>query len=503
MMGSAINNFYSLCFCIFLSCFLIGCAEKERDSIAFGLNTAPVTLDPRYATDAVSYRITRLLYQSLVDFDATFKPVPQLASWEQLTPSHYRFILNKQGRQFHNGSELTAKDVKATYESVLDPAQVSPHRSSVAMIERIEIIDDDTLDFHLGTDDPLFPGRLVIGILPAELLRQGHPFQSQPVGSGPVKFEDWPDESHLLLRRLQDEQLLELITVKDPTVRTLKLLRGEIDLLQGNLSPENVHWLQKQDAIAVRKREGDTFSYLGFNLQDDIAGQLKVRQAIAHAIDRDAIIHYVLGDSARPAAAILPPVHWAGHPGLNAAEYSPQRARQLLDDLGYSEQRPLSLTYKTSNNPFRLRLATIIQSQLREVGIDVDIQSYDWGTFYADIKNGRFQMYSLSWVGLKMPDIFRYVFHSSATPPAGANRGQLQDARVDELIERAESVSDLDEQAAYYRALQAYLLETLPYVPLWYEDNVLAVRKDISGYTLATDGNFDALTKVTRSQSRG
>lgn len=478
-----------------------GCADQQRDSIAFGLNTAPVTLDPRYATDAVSYRITRLIYRSLVDFDDEFKPVPQLATWEQLGPRHYRFMLSELGRQFHNGSYLTAQDVKATYESVLDPTQVSPHRSSVAMIERMDVINDNTLDFFLDSDDPLFPGRLVIGILPAGLLQAGHPFQQQPVGSGPVKFEAWPDESRLQLRRIRDKQILEMITIKDPTVRTLKLLRGEIDLLQGNLSPENVSWLEQQRAIHVYKKEGDTFSYLGFNLQDKITGQLKVRQAIAHAIDRDAIIHYVLDDSARLAEAILPPVHWAGHSHLKGNRYNPARSRQLLADLGYNKSNPLQISYKTSNNPFRLRLATIIQSQLQEVGIEAEIQSFDWGTFYADIKNGRFQMYGLSWVGLKMPDIFRYVFHSSAVPPAGANRGQLQDERVDSLIELAESEQELFAKAHHYRELQAYLAEVLPYVALWYEDNVLAVRKDISGYTLATDGNFDALTRVQRLQT--
>ncbi len=482
---------------------ITGCADLKRDSIAFGLNTAPVTLDPRYATDAVSYRITRLIYRSLVDFDDAFKPVPQLASWEQPGPRHYRFTLRDQGRQFHNGTYLTAQDVKATYESVLDPAQVSPHRSSVAMIERIDVINNNTLDFFLDSNDPLFPGRLVIGILPADLLQAGHPFQQQPVGSGPVKFEAWPDESRLQLRRIRDGQILEMLTIKDPTVRTLKLLRGEIDLLQGNLSPENVGWLEQQPAIHVRKKEGDTFSYLGFNLQDKITGQLKVRQAIAHAINRDAIIHYVLGDSARLAEAILPPVHWAGHSHLKGNSYNPARSRQLLAELGYDKSNPLQISYKTSNNPFRLRLATIIQSQLQEVGIEAKIQSFDWGTFYADIKSGRFQMYGLSWVGLKMPDIFRYVFHSSSIPPAGANRGQLQDERVDTLIELAESEQELVAKARHYRELQAHLAEVLPYVALWYEDNVLAVRKDISGYTLATDGNFDALTKVQRIQTNG
>jgi peptide/nickel transport system substrate-binding protein len=161
----------------------------------------------------------------------------------------------------------------------------------------------------------------------------------------------------------------------------------------------------------------------------------------------------------------------------------------------------LRLTYKTSSDPFRLRIATIVQQQLADVGITVDIQSYDWGTFYSDIKSGRFQMYSLAWVGVKVPDIFRYAFHSESLPPQGANRGRLNDARVDAMIEQAMAAQDLSQQAQGYARLQAYLLEQLPYVPLWYEDQFYALRKEIEGYELAADGNYDALVNVHRTVS--
>ena len=143
-------------------------------------------------------------------------------------------------------------------------------------------------------------------------------------------------------------------------------------------------------------------------------------------------------------------------------------------------------------------MATIIQDQLKSVGIQVDIRSYDWGTLYGDIKDGRFQMYSLAWVGLKMPDIFRYAFHSESIPPNGANRGRFDDARVDSIIEIAELEPSIEKQAGYYRELQKVLFDALPYVPLWYEDNVLAIRKDVQGYLLSTDGNFDSLVNTTK-----
>ncbi|HEC16069.1 MAG TPA: ABC transporter substrate-binding protein [Sedimenticola sp.] len=463
-----------------------------------GLANAPANLDPRYATDATSSRINRLLYRRLVDFDAASRPVPALADWERLTPTHYRFTLGEDGREFHGGGRLTAGDVKATYDYILNPDNASPHRATLAMIERIEVRGGDRVDFFLNRADVLFPAYLAIGILPADLIDKGHPFHNRPVGSGPFRFLDWPQEGRLVLERRRDGQRFEFLQVKDPTVRILKLLRGEIDMAQNDLPPEMLAYLKGKEGIRIEQAAGSNFSYLGFNLQDAQTGRLPVRRAIAHGIDREAIIRYVMQGAAQPAQAMFPPAHWAGAKGLEPYEYAPARARALLAEAGYDRAHPLRLVYKTSSDPFRVRLATVIQSQLAELGIEVELRSYDWGTVYGDIKAGRFQMYSLAWVGVKTPDIFRYVFHSDSVPPDGANRGRFSNARVDRLIEQAEAASGLAGQAALYRQLQILLLEQLPYVPLWYENQVFVSRNDIRGYRLAPDGNYDGLIHVRR-----
>ena len=486
--------FYLLSALIFIS----ACTQEDNHAIRFGLESAPVTLDPRFSTDATSYRITRLIYRSLVDFDDNFQFIPDLANWEMLNPKHYRFKLHITGRQFHHGERLTADDVKATYDYVLDINNASPHRGSLVVIKSIEVVDDDTVDFILQHPDPLFPGRLVIGILPAALIESDHPFNRQPIGSGPVELQDWSSDGDLLLKRQSDNQLFNFITVKDPTVRILKLLRGELDIIQGDIPREMLSWLEKQDKSHIEKARGNTFTYMGFNMADPVTSHLPVRQAIAHAINRAEIIEHVMGNTARLAGAMLPPEHWSGNTELSGVAFDPEEAKRLLKLAGFDENHPLEIVYKTSNNPFRVRLATIIQYQLKQVGIQVEVRSYDWGTFYGDIKAGRFQMYSLSWVGLKIPDIFRYVFHSTSLPPNGANRGRFKDAIADAMIEAAESKQDLTEQAKLYQDLQAYLHEQLPYIPLWYEDNILVTSKDISGYALASDGNYDGLLTVKK-----
>lgn len=478
------------------------CARQSGDeTLRFALASMPVTLDPRFATDATSARVNRLLYQRLVDFDASAMPVPGLAHWVQLSPTRYRFELRAQRARFTNGGPVTADDVKATYEFILDERNGSPHRISLENIERIEVEDERTLVFHLRDPDILFPGRLVIGVLPRSLIEADHPFNRAPVGSGAFEFVAWPDDNHLRLRRRGDGQRLAFIGVSDPTVRALKLLRGEVDMVQNDLPPELTDYLRARPEIDVKTARGSNFAYLGFNLQDDLAGDPAIRRAIAYAIDRESIIRHVLGGAARPAGSLLPPDHWAGAPSLPVLGHDPARARRILEGAGYDGDNRLRIVYKTSTDPLRLRLATIIQQQLAEAGITVELKSYDWGTFYGDIKAGRFQMYSLMWVGIKLPDIFRYVFHSASVPPDGANRGRFDSPTADRLIERAESATQPGRKARLYRRLQRHLLEKLPYVPLWYEDHVFAARRGISGYEIARDGNYDGLRHVTREHA--
>ena len=483
---------------LILPLLLAACGQPDPSVIRFGLANAPLNLDPRHATDATSVRINRLLYRALVDFDEHSRPVPSLARWQRLSSRHYRFILGETGRVFHDGSRLTAHDVAATYASVLDPANASPLRQGIALIHDIRVIDPDTIDFYLTRPDPLFPARLVVGIVPEKTLASGHDLQHRPVGSGPFRFIDWPREDRLVLQRRNDGQRFEFLRVADPMVRSLKLLRGEIDLLQNDLAPELFAYLEDRDGIRVTQAPGYNFTYLGLNLEDPALARLEVRKALAHAIDRQAILGYVFRGAGRLAEALLPPEHWAGPDRLEPWRHDPALARRLLERAGYGRQHPLKLVFKTSSDPFRLRLATILQAQLAEAGIAVELRSHDWSTFYGDVKAGNFQLYSLAWVGIRTPDIFRYAFHSSSLPPHGANRGRYRSPELDRLIEEAESAPILDAQARAWRRVQARLHRDLPVIPLWFEAQTTVMRADIQGYRPAGDGNYDALLHVRR-----
>lgn len=463
---------------------LTACQQSKPDQeIRFAIAQAPLNLDPRYATDAASERINWLIYQPLVDFDAQSRPKPALASWQVLTPTRYRFTLLQQ-HTFHDGSQVKATDVVATYQSLL-ALKDSPHTAEFANIRDIRAVDDKTVEFELYQPDEGFAARLIVGILPAALLAQNHDFSHQPIGSGPLRFVSWAGA--LKLERIADQQRFTLVEVKDPTVRILKLMRGEADLLQGDLPPELVRYLQGQANIQVMTSVGANFSYLGLNMQDAQLSNPLVRQAIAHAIDRQAIISKVLADNSRAAGAILPPEHWAGNAALQPYDYNPALSRKLLEQAGIT--LPLRLTYKTSTDAQRVRLATIMQAQMQPAGINLEIRSLDWGTFFDDIKQGKFQLYSLNWVGIKTPEIYRLAFHSQSVPPKGANRGHFTDAELDALITKQD-----------WPAVTARVHQQLPYVPLWHEGQFAAMRKGLTNFSLKPDGNWDGLATISRHE---
>lgn len=486
-----------------LGVLLAACGEPARDDIRIGIQAAPATLDPRYASDAVSARLARLVHRAPVRLDATGRAVPDLADWERLAPRRYRVTLRPDAR-FTDGRPVRAADLVATYDSVLDPGAASPLRGALANVRALRAVTPRRVDFELIRPDPAFPATLTIGVLAARDLAAGAARDAWRASSGPFELVERALDGRTRLRRRRDGMVFTFLPSADSTTRALRLLAGELDIVQGNLAPEIHAWLSTRAGLVGLTAAGSTYAYLGFNFADPVTARREVRLAVAHALDRATIVRHLFRGAARPAASLFPPGHWLAPATLSAPAHDPARARALLAALGHGPARPLRLTYKTSSDPFRLRLATVLQSQLAAVGIDLVIESHDWGTFYGDVTRGRFQLYGLSWIGLALPDIFRQAFHSASAPPAGANRGAYRAPAVDRLIEAAEAATDPMRQRALYHELQRRLLDDLPYVPLWYEDQLAVVRADIVGYALDAESSFDALgaTRRTRADER-
>jgi peptide/nickel transport system substrate-binding protein len=243
------------------------------------------------------------------------------------------------------------------------------------------------------------------------------------------------------------------------------------------------------------------------NLQHPILRHQKVRQALALAIDREAIIRHLLKDQAVPATGLLSPLHWAYEGAIAAWPHDPEKAKKLLDEAGFADPDAagpgvrFKLSFKTTNIDLRRRTAEAFKEQLQRVGIELEIRTYEWGTFYSDIKKGSFHLFSLAWVGILDPDIYYHIFHSGSVPPNGDNRGRYSNPMLDELLERGRKVTQAGERRLIYRQVQRIVAEDLPYIPLWWVKNVIVRKPSIHDFTPYPDGDLISLKKVSYRSS--
>jgi peptide/nickel transport system substrate-binding protein len=483
---------------------LTSCSAKpDPATLVMIIESSPANLDPRVGLDAQSERIDTLLFDDLLTRDDHLNVQPQLAErWEIPDPTTYVFHLRR-GVTFHNGRALTSRDVKWTFDSLLEGKIRSTKAAAYRLVDRIETPDDFTVVFHLKEPFATLLWNLsdgAIGIVP---YGTGDEISGHPVGSGPFRFVSAEQDKEVVIERNNQYwgekpklQRVRFAVVPDTTTRALELRKGSADIAINALTGDLVLALEKEPTLQVLHAPGTVLSYLAFNTRDPTLKDARVRQALAYAIDRRPMIHYLLRDFARPANSLLPPESWAYDPDVARYDYSPVRARQLLEAAGYPAVNGVRfhLTMKTSMEESTRLLVAVLQQQLREVGIVLDIQTSEFATFFAYITSGSYQLHSLRWVGgNEDPDIFEYVFHSSKFSPHGANRTYYSNPRVDSLIDQARGVLDQDTRKQLYGEIQQILAEDLPYVELWYQDNVMVHSKRVRSLTLNPAGNYGFL----------
>jgi peptide/nickel transport system substrate-binding protein len=282
--------------------------------------------------------------------------------------------------------------------------------------------------------------------------------------------------------------------IPEAVVRALELRKGSVDISLNVLPPDTVEVLRQDSSLHVMEASGTNYQYIAFNLKDRLFSDLRVRKAIAYAIDREKIVRYLWRNQARLATGVIPPGNWAYAEGAETYTYNPERARALLRESG---QSALSFTFRTSTDETSRLLATVFQQQLKEVGISMNIQSNEAATFSADIERGNFQAYSRRWIGSNNdPDIFNLIFHSAMTPPDGSNRGFYANPEVDRLINIGRLETDLEKRRAAYQRIQQIAAEELPYVSLFYLNNVAVFSKRVKGMTLYPAGEYEFLSEI-------
>src|SRR6059058_1121410 len=483
---------------------LLSCSGKpDPDTLVMIIESSPTNLDPRVGLDAYSERIDSLLFDDLLTRDQHLSVAPGLAErWEIPDPKTYVFHLHH-GVKFHDGHPLTSRDVKWTFDSLLQGKIRSTKAAAYQFVDRIDAPDDYTVIFHLKQPFATLLWNLsdgAIGIVPHG---SGAEITDHPMGSGPFRFVSAQQDKEVTIERNDHYwgqkskiKTVRFMVVPDTTTRALELRKGSADIAINALTPDMVLTLQRESNLQTLRAPGTVLGYLAFNIRDSILKDARIRQALAYAIDRRPILEYLWRDFARPANSILPPESWAYNGDVPHYEHNPERARELLRQAGYPEVNGVRfhLTMKTSTEESTRLMAAVFQQQLREVGIVLDIRTYEFATFFSDVTHGEFQLYSLRWIGgNEDPDIFEYVFHSDKFAPHGANRSYYSNPRVDALIDEARSELDQNTRKQLYAEIQRILAEKLPYIDLWYQDNVLVHSKRVQGLTLNPSGNYDFL----------
>jgi len=483
---------------------LAGCSEsvKESGTIKVGLSQLPMSLDSRYATDAASHRIQEFIHRGLVKLDERFQPQPDLAeSWEHPDPLTWQFKL-KEGVLFHDGSPVRTSDVAATLNAILDVSKASPLRAGLAAIESVKVVSERELLLKLNKPDASLLTRLKIGVLPKELAEKGHsPRDTIGCGSYRLAFRGENRVDVELMNGLEGVKKISFVGVKDPVTRSLKLVRGELDFTQGELPPHLLPYLKQQQGVEIQYHPSTTFSYIGMNLQDDHFKDLRVRRALALGLDRKRLKRALFDDAPELAETILTSSHWAAAT-LAETPFDPAEAERLLDEAGFPRGEDgvrFTINYRTSTNPTRLRLVTAIADGWQKLGVNVSIESLEWGGFYARIKRGDFQLFSLDWVGITDPDIYRWILHSEMWPPTGSNRGRYSDTKMDGWLDAAAISEDQSERTALYAKVQQKMQVDQVYIPLWYRPVIAVSAPRIRGFKPSPDGSLLSLRSVTVS----
>jgi len=510
MIAKQVPTFGLLGFLVLAGCSVSFDPEwPEDDILVLAQTNAPTHLDPRVGTDAASGKIAQLVFNGLVTKDPRGNLIPDLAeSWEVLDEGRrWRFHL-RTGVIFHDGSTFSAEDVVWTFGSITDGTVSTLKAAAFERIQELVAVDDHTVDFVL--DEPF--GSFLVdltpaqGIVPAGTLPDA--MGAHPVGTGPFRFVSQTPETVTLARfegHWAGAPHLQKVVVReipDSTVRALEMMKGTVQLVINDLPPDLIPLFRKHPSYRVAEDPSAVYTYLGLNLRDPILSDVRVRRALAHGIDRQLLVATLWRGLGIVTETVLPPGLWARNEHLEPYDYDPARARALLDEAGYPDPDGdgpavrFTLEYKTSTTEEYVLQAQIIQRMLAEVGIGIEIRSMEFATFYQDIGQGNFQMFSLNRFGAIDPNIYSLILHSANVPPQGQNRGFYHNAEFDRLVDTAARLTDPEERRPLYLRVQEIFRDDLPYISLYTRETVAVLPSSLVGYVNYPLGELFSLKEV-------
>lgn len=519
-----------------LTSFAFSCRERNTGAVTVSLSEKFTGFDTLTspASDVAAERVKTLMFNALVKKDANFDYIGELAK-EIKTSDDGTVItfLLRDGVKFHNGKEFTSADVKYTFDELFksngfksgaffdtvpddsapaakpaDGTPAEPKTKRLAHIKSIETPDAKTAVFTLeraALRTQLMSNLVAIPIIPTDSAAQQ---KEKPLGSGPFKFATFDASQNIVELDANPDYWegapkiakLRVKTVTDAQSLQSELQTGGVDIapLPTNLPPDILKSLGTSGNLKVDQFDGSNIQYLVLNTQSPPLDNVKVRQAIGYAIDRQKIVSQLLFDQAKVAASAIPPQSWAYAAGTEY-KFDQAKAKQLLQEAGYKGE-PVIFKYG-SGNAATNQYSQVIQSSLNDVGINVRIETLEINTIRQQLAQGQFQMYTGQFVGGNQDPIFlRDLFSTGKIPTAklaGFNRSRYSNPEVDKLVEEATSTTDRAKAKELYAKVWEIASRDLPLLPLWYQANMVVSNKRISNIKLNPSGDWSFIREVT------
>ena len=500
-----------------LGLLLFACGQKaERNPNSFVESSIGDArrLNPVIANDSASGTINDQVFNGLVKYDKDIKLICDLAEqWDVSNGGKTITFHLRKNVKWHDGIEFTADDCLFTYQKFVDPKVATPYSSSYMDVLKAEVVNKYT--FQVTYKEPFSPAleSWSMGIIPKHLLDgrdiNTDQFNRHPIGTGPYKFKEWIAGQKIVLEandnyfegRPNIDQFLYRI-IPDSSTMFQELLSGGVDMM--GLTP--LQYLRKSETRRISENyrkfryPANAYTYMGYNLTNQLFSDVKVRQALSYAINRQSIIDGILLGLGRPCTGPFSYVSWAYNPKAKSYNYDPELAKKMLSEEGWKDQnrtgilekngKPFRFTILTNQgNTERIRTAEIIQQNLKAVGIDVSIRVMEWQAFLEQIDKRSFEAIILGWSMGRDPDLYD-IWHSSKTKKGEYNFIGYENVEVDRLLVEGRRTFDIEKRKKIYYRIHEVLAEEQPYAFLYVPDALPIVHKRFKGIEPAPLGIF-------------
>ena len=482
-----------------------GTAGGYKNTLTWAHGADVTSLDPHQGKETPAVQVNTQIFDTLVTVDPeTNEVVPQIAeSWEQTDDQTYVFKI-REGIKFHDGSDLTAEDVKFSLDRARNSAAVS---YIVNFIEEVTVDDDHTVT--VKTTAPYAPTLRNLAIPFAAIVPKAvveadeNAFIQNPVGSGPYKFVEWNHGDHVTLKAFDDyyagkpeTENLIMKVIPETSQRTIALETGEVDLAY-DLAVNDIPKVNSDDKLTVYEIPSLTCWYVSMNMNKKPFDNPKVREAMSMAIDRQTIIDTINAGSGQTADAIIAPAVF-GYYSTGVKEYNPTKAKELLAEAGYPNG--FSTTLWVNDNQSRIEMCQAMQAMLLEVGVQCNLEVLEFGSFISRTTAGDHDLAYFGWTTSSGDaDYSYYSLEHSTQQGAAGNRSFLADPDVDKLIEEARSNTNEEERKELYKELAIKLDEINNNIPVYYSSINVGANKKVEGFVMDANG-YHSLEKVKVAQ---